>query len=180
MKLLIILLLSSILYGDAKEDLFNLYKAKKYKQACDIGLKKFKYYKDDEEYISLYAFSCLKSDQIDRLATPIAKLKFSKEARVNASYFSILLMQKKLLYHAMVDDYDLKEFNFPTTDHILSKAFDHYSQLGKHEKKEFYLFDDEKNKKLTYKLYLQKDTRLDKIVIEEIYNSKIIKRHMYW
>jgi hypothetical protein len=61
----------------------------------------------------------------------------SKEARTNTTYFSTILLQKKLLYYAMID---------------------------------------EENSALKYKLYIL----IDKIVIEEFYNSKSIKKHIYW
>jgi hypothetical protein len=160
--------------------MFNLYQNKKYEDVCNIGFNNFKYNRQDEEYISLYAFACLKSDFIDRLSIPTAMLKFSREARANSAYFSVILMQKKLLYHALIDNYDISSLKLPTTDYILSKVFDLYAKLGVKEQRAFYLFEDESDKKLTYKLYVVKDDRLSKIVIEEYYDSTPIKRHVYW
>jgi len=68
----------------------------------------------------------------------------------------------------------------PTTDYVLSKVFDLYASLGDHDSRTFYLFDDKNDKKLTYKLYLTKDDKLSKIVIEEFYDTIIIKQHVYW
>jgi len=180
MKLLLALIISISLYADKKQNMFNLYQNKKYEEVCQIGFDYFKQNKQDEEFVSLYAFSCLKSDYIDRLAVPTAVLKFSKEARANSAYFSVILMQKKLLYHALVDNYDLSEFSLPTTDYVLSRVFDLYAKLGKHEPRAFYLFSDPYDSKLTYKLYLSRDNRLDKIVIEEFYDTITINRHVYW
>ncbi|WP_324170802.1 hypothetical protein [Sulfurimonas sp.] len=180
MKTLLILVLSINLYATIKENMFTLYQNKKYEKVCDIGFYNFKNNKIDEEFVSLYAFSCLNSDYLDRLATPIALLKFSKESRANSAYFSVILMQKKLLYHALIDNYDISSLNLPTTDYVLSKVFDFYAKLGKHEARAFYLFEDENDKKLTYKLYLEKDNRVKKIVIEEFYDKITIKRHIYW
>ena len=180
MKIIIALLMFHSLYADIKQNMFNLYQNKKYERVCTIGFDNFKRYRKDEEFISLYAFSCLNSDYIDRLAIPIAILKFSEESRANSAYFSVILMQKKLLYHALLDDYDLSSLNLPTTEYVLSKVFDLYTKLGKHEKRAFYLFEDENDKKLTYKLYIQKDKKLNKIVIEEFYDTITIKRHVYW
>lgn len=180
MRLLLILFLSLSLYGDIKKQMFNLYQNKKYEDVCNIGFNNFYQYKQDESYISLYAFSCLKADYIDRLSTPIAMLKFSKESRSNSAYFSVILMQKKLLYHALIDNYDISEMNLPTTDYILSKIFDLYAKLEDKTPRSFYLFEDKDNNKLTYKLYLVKDDKLSKIIIEEYYDSVTIKRHVYW
>jgi hypothetical protein len=180
MKIIIALLISFSLYAGIKQNMFNLYQNKKYEKVCSIGFDNFKRYRKDEEFVSLYAFACLNSDYIDRLAIPTAILKFSEESRANSAYFSVILMQKKLLYHALLDDYDLSELDLPTTDYVLSKVFDLYTKLGKHEKRAFYLFEDENDKKLTYKLYIQRDKKLSKIVIEEFYDTITIKRHVYW
>ncbi|MFT7003291.1 MAG: hypothetical protein ACJAWW_000637 [Sulfurimonas sp.] len=180
MKILLILLFTLGLYADVKQNMFNLYQNKKYQDVCNIGFDNFKKNKKDENFVSLYAFSCLKSDYIDRLAIPVALLKFSPEARSNSAYFSIILMQKKLLYHALIDNYDLTALNLPTTDYVLSKVFDYYSKLGVHKARVYYLFEDKDDKKLTYKLYLEKDRKLNKIVIEEFYNTVMLTRHVYW
>ncbi|WP_304542938.1 hypothetical protein [Sulfurimonas microaerophilic] len=180
MKTLLVILLSINLFASVKQDILNLYQNKKFESACNIGFNNFRHYNKDEEFLSLYAFSCLKADYIDRLALPIAKLKFSPESRSNSAYFSIILMQKKLLYHALVDDYDLSELNLPSTDYILSKVFEFYTELGKHDRRTLYIFDDPDNNKVSYKLYLQKDYKTSKMVIEEYYDTMLIKRHIYW
>jgi len=180
MRLILVLFITLNLYGDMKQNMFNLYQNSKYEEVCTIGFDNFNRYKKDEEFISLYAFSCLNSDYIDRLAIPVAMLKFSKEARANSAYFSVILMQKKLLYHALVDNYDLSQLDLPTTDYVLSRVFELYTQIGVHAQRAFYLFEDPKNAKLKYKLYLVKEGNLSKMVIEEYYDTITIKRHVYW
>ena len=180
MKILILLILITNLYSDVKQTMFNLYQNKKYSKVCNIGFNNFKKNKTDEEFISLYAFSCLNSDYIDRLAVPSAMLKFSKESRANSAYFAVILMQKKLLYHSLIDDYNLSALKLPTTEYILSKVFDLYSKLGKHKKRSFYLFEDPNDKKLRYKLYLVESNKVKKMVIEESYNDVSIKKHIFW
>jgi len=180
MKIFLVLLLSITLYADTKQQMFDLYQNKKYSDVCRIGFEKFGRNNKDEEFISLYAFACLNSDFIDRLSVPIAMLKFSKEARSNSAYFSVILMQKKLLYHSLVDGYNISQLNLPTTDYVLSKVFDLYSKLGKDDPRSFYLFEDESDNKLTYKLYLARGGRVDKMVIEEFYDTVTIKKHVYW
>jgi hypothetical protein len=181
MKTLIITaLLPVFVFAGIKDDLLNLYENEKYTQVCDIGFRNFNRYSKDEDFLSLYAFGCLHADFLDRIAVPVSLLKYTKEARANAAYFSVILMQKKLLYHALVDGYELSRFKLPTTDYILSKVFDFYVALGKHEQRGFYLFDDPNNPKLTYKLYLEKDNIPYKIVIEEYYDNTLIKKHLYW
>jgi len=180
LTLLLFFIFSIYLHADAKYEMFQLYKTSQYQKACTMGYDYFKKFKRDAQYASLYGFSCLKSDYIDRLAQPIATLKFSKEARENSAYFATILMQKKLLYHSLLDGYDLSKFKFPTTTYVLSKVFDLYSQLPKHKQKEFYILQDPDNKSIIYKLYTIKDNNIDKMVIEEYYDTIKVKRHIYW
>lgn len=180
MKIILLIFLAFSLNANIKQSMLNLYQNNKFEESCTMGFNYFENNKEDEEFISLYAFSCLHSDYIDRLAIPIAMLKFSNEARANSAYLSTILMQKKLLYHALVDNYDLSPLKLPTTDYVLSKIFDYYAELGPHEQRDIYLFEDKKDKKLTYKLYLTNDEKLKKIVIEEFYDTIIIKKHIYW
>jgi hypothetical protein len=173
-------LFASIVFADVKEEMFNLYENQKYEQVCNLGFINFSKNAKNEDFLSLYAFGCLNSDYIDRLTLPISMLKYSKEARANAAYFSVILMQKKLLYHALVDGYELSSYKLPSTDYILSKIFDYYVALGKHERRNYYLFDDKTNKKISYKLYLAKDSVPYKIIIEEYYDKTLVKKHIYW
>ena len=168
------------LYGDIKNEIFNLYQNEKYEKVCNIGHKSLDKYARDEEFVSLYAFGCLKSDYIDRLTIPISLLKFTKESRANSAYFSVIVMQKKLLYHSLVDNYDLSTLELPSTDYVLSAVFDLYSKLGKHTRRNLYLFENEHNTKISYKLYLEDNGALKKMVIEEYYDKMAVHRHVYW
>jgi hypothetical protein len=179
MKIILSVLIFISLNADIKNTIFDLYKNEKYEAACNLGFENFKKYKRDEQFLSLYGFACLKSDYIDRLSRPSVMLKFSKESRSNAAYFSVILMQKKLLYHSLIDGYKLNSLELPSTGHVLSKVFDLYAKVS-NKKQDSYLFHDIKDPKLQYKLYVQKDTRLDKIIIEEIYDNKLVKKHIYW
>ncbi len=179
MRYLLILLLSVNIYANMTNTLLELYKDGKYKQVCKKGFDYFQKYKRGEKFISIYAFGCLKSDYIDRLVVPIAALKRSKEARANATYFSVILMQKKMLYQALVDNYEIKDLKLPTTNYVLSKVFDMYVQNQETGKK-FYIFQDKENKDLKYKLYILKNRKLSKMIIEEYLNNKRIKQHIYW
>lgn len=181
MKFMILFILAYNLYAyNIKQNLFTLYQNKQYKKVCNIGFNHFQKYKKDEEFVSLYAFGCLNADYIDRLTLPITTLKFSKEARANSAYFAVILMQKKLLYHALIDGYDLSKYVLPSTDYVLSKVFDLYTKLGKHQPRAFYLFKDPTDTKLSYKLYISKDYRTNKMIIEEYYDTIMLKRHIYW
>ena len=178
--LLLLLIFINISFAGVKQDMFNLYENKHYEEVCNIGFANFGQHTKDEDFLSLYGFGCLYSDFIDRLSLPISLLKSSKSSRENSAYFAVIFMQKKLLYHALIDNYELGEYKFPTTDYILSKIFDYYVALGKHSNRNFYLFEDKNNKQLSYKLYLVKESVPYKMVIEEYYENTLVKKHIYW
>ncbi|MBU0633298.1 hypothetical protein KKA17_11740 [bacterium] len=177
--ILLFLLFSTLIFADTKQDIYSLYQIKKYDEACKTGLLNLNKYRDDENFVSLYAFSCLYADYIDRLSVPITMLKNSKEARSNAAYLSIILMQKKLLEHSLIDNYNIKPLKLPSTDNVLSKVFDLYSNLQTPKKLPLYVFIDPKNDKITYRLYLSGDAAASNMVIEELYDSTLIKKHIY-
>jgi len=80
----------------------------------------------------------------------------------------------------MLDGYDISSLNLPKTDYVLSKVFDLYTKKTNGEKREYYIFEDEENAALKYKLYVLKDGKIDKVVIEEFYNSVSTQKHIYW
>ena len=169
----------SLTYADVKSSLYHLYQDKQYDEACTKGLSLFHENRQDEEFVSLYAFSCLKADNIERLAVPISILQNSEEARSNAAYFSVILMQKKLLFHSLVDGYKLTEFKLPTTDHIISIVFDLYSKTYYDRKRSHYTFKDPNNEKVSYKLYIKSSNNIQNMIIEEYYDTIMTHRHTY-
>jgi len=182
MRILFLLsaLFIAVSFADIKTSLYHLYQDKNYDKACKEGLKAFNKHRNDEEFISLYAFSCLKADYIDRLAVPITMLSKSEEARSNAAYFSVILMQKKLLNHALLDGYKLEELKLPTTDHVLSIVFELYSKADHSRKRSHYMLQDPDNEKITYKLYIKNSNHSQTMVIEEYYDTIMTHRHNYW
>ncbi len=177
---ILVFLLHVTLIAGPKNKLYQLYQEGNYKKACRLGMNNYPQYTRDETFISLYAFSCLKADYIDRLAVPISALKYSKEARSNAAYFSIILMQKKLLYHALIDHYDISMLNLPTTQHVLSKVFDYYTKDTNNKDSNIFHYTDTNDKRITYKLYIETHPHIKKMVIEVFHDKILFARHLYW
>ncbi len=173
------LLLSSLASADI-ESLYKLYQNKKYKQACGLGLRMFKEHKKDSRFLMLYGLSCLNADYIDRLAVPMTGLRYTKTERANASYFATILLQKKLLYHSLLDGVDISNLKLPKTDYILSKVFDLYTKKEYKKVDDRYYFIPEKGAGLMYVLYLEGTGKVTKMVIEERLDDHIIKIHRYW
>lgn len=78
--------------------------------------------------VSMYAFSCLKVDKLDRLAVPILILGKSATGRKNRAYFSLILAQKNLLLASLCDGMQLHDLKVPDTEHLISKIFNLYYQ----------------------------------------------------
>ena len=180
-KLLLFLFISPLfLLADAKMETYKLYQDKKYEEACQAGDKVLQQYIGDEEFVSLYAFSCLNADQLDKLSLPITSLKNTPDSRANAAYFSVILMQKSLLMHALTDQYDLKPIKLPTTEYVLSTVFDLYSSDTGSKERRRYNYTDPKDGKKNYRLFVTKSASSPKIIIEEYYDKIMTKRHIYW
>jgi len=179
----IITLFYSTLFAGLQNDLKTInqmYKENSFKKACRFGANKIIGYKRSEKFISLYAFSCLKSDQIDKLASATALLKHSPEARANSVYFSTILLQKKLLLHAMIDDFKIKQLQLPSTDYVLSKVFDLFMKEDKSESSRLYEFIDSNNPAERYRLFVKNENENKKVIIEHYLNDNLIKTHQYW
>lgn len=176
--LFIFLLLTTHLYADYRQRLFNLYQQGNYPQACDLGHQGFLYHPSDESYVSLYAFSCLKADVIDRLSGPIMTLNQTKEARSNAAYFSVIVMQKKLLMEALYDNKPIKNLRFPTSSYLLSKVFDLY--IKNPQPNQFIKeYNDAMDSRLSYKLYTSETNGRKSIAIDEYYDKILTHHHVY-
>ncbi len=179
MKRFLMICLCSLALDAAPIKLFSFYQAGEYAKACNEGIRHLETHKKDEKYILLYAFSCLQADKIDRLALPIIMLKRSKEARQNAAYFSVILMQKNLLKNALENHQSLYGLNVPTTDHVLSRVFDLYSRLKTVGTTTPLVLKDPEKRGKSYKIYLKKRSSYPLLVIEEYYDTMMRKRHTF-
>ncbi len=161
------------------DDMMELYNQKSYEKACNYGLRHFKKNSSNYNYIMLYAFSCLKADYIDRLAVPITALRYTPTQRQNAAYFATILLQKKMLYHALIDGTSLKGIVLPLADHPISVVFTLFAREKYRKEKGIYYLKDPKDPQKDYHVYIQQD-RTPHLIVEEYINDKMIKEHRYW
>lgn len=180
MRFLALLLLATLLplMADNKQKLFELYQRGEYVNACNLGFRGLTYFQNDEAYISLYAFSCLKADMIDRLSAPIGALNQTKEARANAAYFAVIQMQKKLLMQALWDNQPIKNLSFPTSEYLLSKIFDLYLKNPQPDQS-IKVYTDPLNNRLSYKLYTTVSNGRKSIAVDEYYDKILTMHHVY-
>jgi len=174
-----ILLTNFYAKGISVNQLIKYYQTGDYKKVCTYGIKIFNKLKQDEDLVSMYGISCLKSDYIDRLTVPSVILKKSKSGRKNAIYFLTILLQKKILVNSLFDNFQISNIKLPDTNYILSKIFRLYQEKRYKKNGNELIFKDPSNKNKTYKLILIKG-KIPKIKLLELINNKIVNRHLYW
>ncbi|CAA6824974.1 MAG: Unknown protein [uncultured Sulfurovum sp.] len=182
-KIILIVLLTTISsFASNLSTLYKLYEKQKYDKACDYAVKYFykKKNKNSEQYLTLYGLSCLETDKIYRIATPMLRLKSSKNARANAAYLSTILLQKKLLFQALVDEVPLEGLRLPETNFIVSKIFKLYLNQEYVLKNNIYTFQDREKTALKYQLYVEENKKKEKFMIIDTYkDDKFIHRYRY-
>jgi hypothetical protein len=102
----------------------------------------------------------------------------TKEARANASYFSMLVMQKKLLMQSLYDNTPLQSLKFPTSSHLLSRIFILYVKNPQSETtiKEYV---ESSNPRISYKLYTAELNKHKTVAIDEYYDKILTVHHVY-
>lgn len=179
MRILILMMFTAALFAVTPEKLYDLYQNGQYHQACNEGIYDLTRYQQNEKFVSLYAFSCLYADRIDRLALPIVLLSKSEEARKNAAYLSLILTQKMLLRSALEGHRPLNDLKLPTTDTLLSKIFSLYCDNAGSKMGNNYTFKDPEDPRTSYRLYLDQRQASPDLIIEVYYDTIMTKRHTY-
>ncbi len=151
--------------------LIKAYKNKNYAFVCKKGYKLFDKLRKDENLITMYAFSCLRIDYIDRLAVPILILGKTPQSRNNRAYFSLILTQKNILTSALFDGAKFEGLRIPKTDYILSKVFNLYFQKKYKKTDNVYIMQDPTDK-VTYEMSVKKDRYGKVLFIKEIRPNK--------
>ena len=164
---LLFMLFPLILFANLVDD----FKAKQYDKICSY--QNYLLYKNNPKALSLIGFACVKTDNLFLLPEISYYLRFSKQGRKNAIYFLTLVLEKRLIYSYFFDnDKSIFYFSFPKTDYFLSVIFNAIKNNQLKRIKNLCII--QKNN-LTYQIY-KKGTFL---VIDEIQNEKLIKRHLF-
>ena len=177
-KILLSIFLATLLLADV-QTLIQKYKQGDYKYVCLNGYKLFSKLKKDEDLLSMYAFSCLKADYINRLAVPILILGKTPASRKNRAYFSLILAQKNLLISALSDHEEFSGLNVPNTDHIISKVFNLYFQKKYKKSDNVYIMRDPKIAGVEYKVFIVKKSLIPYLRIDVYKNGKKTDTHLY-
>ncbi|MBR8464051.1 hypothetical protein KDD93_05625 [Campylobacter sp. faydin G-24] len=154
------------------------FSAGEYKKVCSNAVESYFKKSDDEEIMSLYGMACLKLHEINRLAAPMFKLVRNKQSRENAAYFADILLKKKLLYHAVIDDVDISYIRLPRSDYILSFIFDKFVKKEYINDSGTYIFK-EANSDTHYELSV-KDGEIKRLVLRIFKDEEIKTEIEYW
>ena len=164
------LILFVFLFLFLRADILSDYKNGYFSEVCKFNnIEKFK---TSENILSIIGISCVKSDKLYVLPYLLNKLKRTKIGRKNSIYFTIIYLQKRLIYSYLFDNLSFISFNLPDTDYILSHIF------VKLKSGDFRNIDDKviiDYKDEIIKVY-KKD---DKFFVDEYKNNKLIKRRWY-
>jgi hypothetical protein len=154
------------------------YKAGKYKSVCKKGMHAYYKGRKDEHFAALVGVACANNDSINFLGILQRNLVGSPSMRSTASYFSALLLQKRLIYQFMIDGIDLSGFRLPKYDHVLSVVFD---KLSKGDYKSLggvtnMIKIDEGERTIFISISDDKPAR---VLVDEYKDAKLLKRHWY-
>ncbi|PHR54920.1 MAG: hypothetical protein COA44_12025 [Arcobacter sp.] len=156
----------------------NDFKAKKYNKVCDKGSRVYYGGYTDENFVSLVGISCAKVDRINILGMFQRSLVLSESSRENSSYFSTLILQKRLIYQFMIDDLDLSYLKLPSSSHLLSRVFEPLSnnkyQVLSRSPKLVEVHTDKRK----YILSVSDDIP-KKVLIDEYKTDGTLERHWY-
>ncbi|MEA3522026.1 MAG: hypothetical protein U9R50_03550 [Campylobacterota bacterium] len=171
----------STLFANEQADFIRYYQEDNYtsyQKACQIG-KGLIYNKlRDEKMLSLIGLACMRADYIDMLGIIQSRLYMTKKGRANATIFSSLVVQKRLIYQFLYDDVALTSLALPISDHPLSKAFvalrdKNYTRLSaKPLKLEF------KESDIRYELYIDY-AKSGKVAIDIFFADGKLQEHRY-
>jgi len=169
MKIILLIIPIFIFAFNIKQE----YLSQNYKNVCKYGVANINKIKKDENLLSLIGLSCVKSDYFIYLPKIINNLKYTKTGRKNSIFFSILFLEKKLLYSYMKDNINLSYYKFPLINHPISIALNSIINK-KFTKKDNQIIIKYKNK--IYKIYMNKE---NKMFIDVYQNNNLIQRHWY-
>ncbi len=168
-KFILFLVPIVLLHANPIKKLIQDYKEKNYYDVCMNGIRYFKILQRDENLLSMYAFSCLYIDKIDRLYLPTMMLGKTKTSRHNRSYFSLIIAQKNILVSALIDHEQYEGLNVPNTDYVLSRVFNLYFQKKYKKIDNVYIMQDSIAK---YRVYVKEENKKKWLFIEEERDGK--------
>jgi len=175
--LLVIIFFTNFLFAVTKDEIYKAYQEKNYKKACEKGTWILSKNKNDENYLSLVALSCINNDMLNTSIRISRILGKTKMGRANASYIANLYLIKKLLIEFIYDNIDLSNLSLPKSNNFLSEIFENLSKKN---------YIKNKNGDIIIKANNNKKYIISKVPNEKgkiliiINNNNNIEKHIYW
>lgn len=179
MKSLILLLaFVNFIFAIDLEDIKSWDQIGQYNRICQENVRNFFIAEQNEAIANTYAKACLKMDKINELIVPIVMLYKTTAARENASLYSTILFQKKMLYLAVVDNVDISYIRTPKINYILSEIFDKFveKKFSKTENRYEFVLDSGNRAEL----FVKDENDIKKMVLAIYEDGKISQMKTYW
>ncbi len=178
--LLAVLFLFSILKArEPLKEIISSYKNEQYWKTCSKCSLFINRYENNGDFLNFCAFSCLKADNLDKIYPFAKRLKNSPSDRKNALFFMTILYQKELLLNSILDKIDISFVKLPKTNYILSDIFTKYVNKNYIKKDNAYIFRDDENPFITYKLTVNKIDGENRLILKTFKRDIVVKIRVY-
>ena len=111
-----------------RDRIVSLYKQGEFGQVCKAGMVRYYAGNDEPHFAAMVGMACAKVDEINPLGALQRNLVDTPALRSTATYFSTLVLVKRLLYQHFIDGIALDGYVLPKYDHVLSIVYDHVSR----------------------------------------------------
>ena len=160
------------------EDVRNWDQIGQYNRICQESVRNLFIEQQNDSLANTYAKACLKMDKINELIIPTVMLYKNKESRENASLYSTILFQKKMLYLALCDNVDISYIRTPKINYILSEIFDKFVEKDYVKKSDTYIFTLQNGDRA--ELFVKDEEGVKKMVVALYVDDKVNSIKMYW
>ena len=110
-----------------------LYKQGAYEDACKQGMSQYFQGNKEAHFAAMVGMACARVDLINPLGILQRNLVRTPTLRSTATFFTTLLLAKRLLYQHFVDGTPIEGLVLPKFDHVLTQVFDRMSR-GEYER----------------------------------------------
>ena len=165
MKFLILIFLAINTFALGSVEIKGYFEKGEYTKICNQKVQDFLKDSQNEELLNIFGISCLKINDIDRLALPASKLSRTQTSRD-------ILFKKKLLLHALLDGTDISYIRLPKSDYILSFIFDKFVKKEYVEELGTFIFE-EPNSDTRYELNTSFGANSPKMILRIFKNDDL-------
>lgn len=172
------ILIFSYLWSIDEYDIKNWNDIGQYNRICSDNVRELFIKNQNISIANIYANACLKMDKINELIIPMVMLYSTKDGRENSALYSTILFQKKMLYLALVDGFDISYIVTPKVNYILSTVFDKFVAKDYVKSDDIYKMILGENEKCD--LFIEEVDGIKQMVIAIYRDSKIVSIKKYW